>query len=93
MRSASTCCIFPTPMLGLGFTPRIDVEVALARAYNRWLCDEVLAHEPRICSSLYLPMNDPEAAYKVVEEFAGRKGVVGFTGARRATSRFTTTPI
>jgi uncharacterized protein len=71
--------IFPTPMLGLGFTPRIDVEVALARAYNRWLCDEVLAHEPRICSSLYLPMNDPEAAYKVVEEFAGRKGVVGFT--------------
>jgi uncharacterized protein len=71
--------IFPTPMLGLGFTPRVDVEVALARAYNRWLCDEVLAHEPRICSSLYLPMNDPEAAYKVVEEFAGRKGVVGFT--------------
>ena len=71
--------IFPTPMLGLGFTPRIDVEVALARAYNRWLCDEVLAQEPRICSSLYLPMNDPEAAYKVVQEFGGRKGVVGFT--------------
>jgi uncharacterized protein len=71
--------IFPTPMLGLGFTPRVDVEVALARAYNRWLCDEVLAHEPRICSSLYLPMNDPEAAYKVVQDFAGRKGVIGFT--------------
>ena len=71
--------IFPTPMLGLGFTPRVDVEVALARAYNRWLCDEILAHEPRICSSLYLPMNDPEAAYKVVQDFAGRKGVVGFT--------------
>ncbi len=71
--------IFPTPMLGLGFTPRVEVEVALARAYNRWLCDEILAHEPRIRSSLYLPMNDPEAAYKVVEEFAGRKGVVGFT--------------
>jgi uncharacterized protein len=71
--------IFPTPMLGLGFTPRVEVEVALARAYNRWLCDEVLAHEPRICSSLYLPMNDPEAAYKVVQDFAGRKGVIGFT--------------
>jgi uncharacterized protein len=71
--------LFPTPMLGLGFTPRVDVEVALARAYNRWLCDEVLAQEPRIRSSLYLPMNDPDAAYKVVEDFAGRKGVVGFT--------------
>src|ERR1700681_1538661 len=52
-------CIFPTPMLGLGFTPRVEVEVALARAYNRWLCEVVLAHEPRIRSSLYLPMNDP----------------------------------
>ncbi|HLI22738.1 MAG TPA: amidohydrolase family protein [Stellaceae bacterium] len=71
--------IFPTPMLGLGFTPRVDVEVALARAYNRWLCDEILAHEPRIRSSLYLPMNDPEAAYKVVQDFGDRKGVVGFT--------------
>jgi predicted TIM-barrel fold metal-dependent hydrolase len=72
-------CLFPTPMLALGFTPRVEVEVALARAYNRWLCDTVLAHEPRIKSSLYLPMNDPEAAYKVVEEFGGRPGVVGFT--------------
>ncbi|HEY3918926.1 MAG TPA: amidohydrolase family protein [Stellaceae bacterium] len=71
--------LFPTPMLGLGFTPRVDVEVALSRAYNRWLCDEVLAAEPRIRSSLYLPMNDPEAAYKVVQDFGDRKGVVGFT--------------
>jgi predicted TIM-barrel fold metal-dependent hydrolase len=71
--------LFPTPMLGLGFTPRVDVEVALARAYNRWLCDEILAQEPRIRSSLYLPMNDPEAAYQVVKEFGDRKGVVGFT--------------
>jgi uncharacterized protein len=39
----------------------------------------VLAEEPRIKSSLYLPMNDPEAAYKIVQDFAGHKGVVGFT--------------
>jgi predicted TIM-barrel fold metal-dependent hydrolase len=71
--------LFPTPMLGLGFTPRVEVEVALARAYNRWLCEVVLAEEPRIKSSLYLPMNDPEAAYKIVQDFGGRKGVVGFT--------------
>ena len=72
-------CLFPTPMLGLGFTPRIEVEVALARAYNRWLCEVVLAGEPRIKSSLYLPFNDPEAAYKVVQEFGGKPGVIGFT--------------
>ena len=72
-------CLFPTPMLGLPFTPRPEVEVAMARAYNHWLCDTVLAAEPRIRSSLYLPMNDPAAAAKVVEDFAGRRGVVGFS--------------
>jgi predicted TIM-barrel fold metal-dependent hydrolase len=72
-------CLFPTPMLGLGLTPRPEVEVALARAYNRWLCEVVLAHEPRIKSSLYLPLNDAEATYKMVKDFAGKKGVIGFT--------------
>ena len=72
-------CLFPTPMLGLGLTPRPEVEVAMARAYNRWLCERVLAEEPRIKSSLYLPINDPEATYKMVKDFGGKKGVIGFT--------------
>jgi uncharacterized protein len=72
-------CLFPTPMLTLGLTPRAEVENALARAYNRWLVENVLAHEPRICSTLYLPLNDPEGTYKMVKDFAGKKGVIGFT--------------
>src|ERR1700761_7778448 len=72
-------CMFPTPMLFLGTTPRKDVEVALARAYNRWLCERVLAHEPRIKSTLYLPFNDADACYKMVEDFGDKKGVIGFT--------------
>jgi predicted TIM-barrel fold metal-dependent hydrolase len=72
-------CLFPTPMLTLGLTPRPDVENALARAYNRWLCETVLREESRICSTLYLPLNDPEATYKMVKDFAGKKGVIGFT--------------
>ena len=72
-------CLFPTPMLTLGLTPRPEVEVALSRAYNSWLCDKVLSSEPRIRSTLYLPLNDPEASYKMVKDFVGRKGVVGFT--------------
>jgi uncharacterized protein len=71
-------CLFPTPMLFLGTHPQTDVEVALADAYNSWLCDNVLDKEPRIISMLYLPFNDPEAAYKTVKKFAGRKGVSGF---------------
>ena len=76
--------MFPTPMLQLGLHPQVEVEVALARAYNRWLTERVLAHEPRIRSMLYLPFNDADAAFKMVQEFGQTKGVVGFmvTSAR-----------
>jgi predicted TIM-barrel fold metal-dependent hydrolase len=71
-------CVFPTPMLSLGLNPVIEVEVQYARAYNRWLTEKILSQEPRMVSMLYLPMNDPVAALKMVEEFSGRKGVIGF---------------
>ena len=35
-------CLFPTPMLSFGLHPQVEVEVALSRAYNRWLCERVL---------------------------------------------------
>ena len=31
---------FPTPMLLLGMHPQAEVEVALGRAFNRWLIEE-----------------------------------------------------
>src|SRR5512144_2655454 len=71
-------CLFPTPMLFLGLHPQVEVEVAMCRAYNRWLCERILAAEPRIISMLYLPFNDPDAAYKTVKDFGDKKGVVGF---------------
>ncbi len=76
--------LFPTPMLTLGLHPQIEVEVAMARAYNRWLCERVLAQEPRLRSMLYLPFNDAEASYRIVKEFGGKPGVSGFmvTAAR-----------
>ena len=66
-------CLFPTPMLFLGLHPQVEVETAMCRAYNRWLCERVLAHEPRIVSMLYLPFNDPEAAYKTSRISATRR--------------------
>jgi predicted TIM-barrel fold metal-dependent hydrolase len=71
-------CLFPTPMLFLSAHPIPEVEAAMAQAYNRWLCERILAHEPRIVSMLYLPFNDPDAAYRTVKEFGDKKGVVGF---------------
>src|SRR5215472_17032785 len=71
-------CVFPTPMLGLGLNPIVEIEVQYARAYNRWLTEDILAQDPRIVSMLYLPMNDPAAALNMVEEFSARKAVAGF---------------
>jgi predicted TIM-barrel fold metal-dependent hydrolase len=76
--------LFPTPMLMLGLHPQVEVEVALARAYNTWLMERILPQEPRIRSMLYLPFNCPSATYDMVREFADAPGVVGFmiTAAR-----------
>ena len=71
-------CMFPTPMLNIVTCPRIEVEVALARAYNRWLCDNIIANEHRLKSMLYLPFNDPVACVDIVDKFADREGVIGF---------------
>lgn len=70
--------IFPTPMLQLGLHPDPAVETQLAFAYNRWFVENILAEEPRIKALLYLPFGDPEASLRVVREFAGRPGVIGF---------------
>lgn len=71
-------CLFPTPMLSLAMHPQPDVEVALAWAYNRWLCERILQEDLRICSMIYLPVNEPDEAVRMIEAFAEKKGVVGF---------------
>jgi uncharacterized protein len=76
--SVDYACLFPTPMLSLGVHPQVEVESGLARAYNRWMTEVVLPANGRLCSMLYLPFNDPDATYRTVQEFAGRKGVAGF---------------
>ena len=70
--------LFPTPMLVLGTTPQSELEVALARGYNRWLVRNVLPSSDAIRSMLYLPLSDPDASVSFIEEFADEPGVVGF---------------
>jgi uncharacterized protein len=71
--------VFPTPMLLLGMHPQAEVEVALGRAFNRWVVEALLPQEKRIKGMMYLPFNDPEACVEVVEEHAARPEVIGFT--------------
>jgi predicted TIM-barrel fold metal-dependent hydrolase len=70
--------LFPTPMLNLGLHPQSEVEVAVARAYARWVTERVLAADPAIQTMLYLPFSDPDACVQMVEQYAGYPGVVGF---------------
>src|SRR4051812_21749506 len=69
---------FPNALLFLGMHPVRDIEIELATAYNRWIVESVLPHEPRMQALLYLPFNSPEAAEKTVQRFLGKPGVCGF---------------
>jgi len=72
------CVLFPTPMLNLGLHPEVPVEVAIARAYARWITEYITPQEKRIKAMLYLPFNDPDESVRLVEEFAEKPGVAGF---------------
>ena len=71
-------CLFPTPMLSLGLHPQPEIEAALAKAYNRWLLENITAKEERIKTMMYVPFSDPDAAYETVKEFGGHPDVIGF---------------
>ena len=71
--------VFPTPMLTLGMHPVPEIEAEVGRGFNRWLTETVLPDDKRLAGLMYLPFNDPAACCKVVEEFAGKPGVIGFT--------------
>jgi uncharacterized protein len=70
--------LFPTPMLTLGTHPQPEVEIELARAYNRWLVDRVLVASPRIRTLAYLPLGDVDASLAFIDEFGEAPGVLGF---------------
>jgi hypothetical protein len=71
--------LFPTPMLTLGMTPQDEVEVALGGAFNKWMVENILPQDDRIKGLLYLPFNTPEACERMVEQYAPRPEIIGFT--------------
>ena len=62
--------IFPTAMLFLGMNPMEDIEIHLARAYNRWLSERVLSEDKRMLGLLYLPFNSPEECEHVLKNLS-----------------------
>ncbi|MGG1659899.1 amidohydrolase family protein [Brevibacillus sp. NRS-1366] len=70
--------VFPTDLLTLGVHPDSEIEVAIAFGFARWMTEEVLPQNDAIKTMLYLPFSNPEACVKIVKEFGGKRGVVGF---------------
>jgi uncharacterized protein len=70
--------IFPQPLLEIGLHPQSHVEVALTKAYARWLVENTLKEESRLKSLIPLPFVDPRACIEMVEEHADNPGVLGF---------------
>jgi predicted TIM-barrel fold metal-dependent hydrolase len=75
--NADYITVFPTQLLDMGWNPHTDLEPHIARAWAKWMTEQVLAEEPRIITLLYLPFGHPEACVALIEEFGGRPGVVG----------------
>lgn len=79
--------VFPGSMLNLAVTPLVEVEVELARAYARWIVEDVAPFTDRLLGFLYLPFNDVTASLKIVQQYGSHPGVAGFvvlTTSRRA---------
>ncbi|WP_102348704.1 amidohydrolase family protein [Bacillus sp. Marseille-P3661] len=70
--------LFPTPILALGMNPKVEVEAALAHAYDHWLVENILAVDKSVKALLYLPFNDPDMSLRIIEELGDKQGVVGF---------------
>jgi predicted TIM-barrel fold metal-dependent hydrolase len=70
--------VFPRPMLETGLHPSPELATELIFAYNRWFCERILQHGPRVRVLIALPFHDPAACMRTVEEFADNPGVIGF---------------
>jgi uncharacterized protein len=69
--------LFPTGMLSSGLeSPK--VEATLCRAYSKWLIDKIGKDSDRVKVLVQLPFGSPDEAYRMVQEFGDKKGVVGF---------------
>ena len=70
--------VLPTPMLVLGMHPQAEIEAAIGQAFNAWMVEDMIPHEPRMKNFIYLPFNDPDACLKEVEKYAANPGVIGY---------------
>jgi predicted TIM-barrel fold metal-dependent hydrolase len=65
-----------TPLTGVGGHLNLELDAALASAWNDWLIADWLDQDPRFVSSLFVPFEDAEASVAEIERRAGDKRFV-----------------
>ncbi len=69
--------IYPTRFMHIGQVGMVDFAVDLSRAYNDYLYDRFLRHEPRLKGIAVLPLQDPVAAVSELRRAVTHHGMVG----------------
>jgi predicted TIM-barrel fold metal-dependent hydrolase len=62
--------------LGINTHPNPHFALAFAQAYNDWLVDTWLPHDPRLRASMYVTPHDPAASVAEIERIGGHRGIV-----------------
>jgi predicted TIM-barrel fold metal-dependent hydrolase len=65
-----------TPLTGVGGHLNLELDAALASAWNDWLIADWLDKDPRFVSSLFIPFEDAEASVAEIERRASEKRFV-----------------
>jgi predicted TIM-barrel fold metal-dependent hydrolase len=68
--------LFPDHLLLLAMVRDPAFAVALARAYNDWLADRWLRHEPTLRGAVVVPPHDPVAGAAEIRKHVGNPGYV-----------------
>lgn len=69
--------MYPTIALAYGRLTDPDLAIAACRAYNDWIAEVYLAHDPRLKAMALIPMQEPQAAAAELERAVGELGLVG----------------
>lgn len=79
MMGVNRVVLFPQHLLGFGRGAFPELEIHIARAYARWLVEDVVGGDSPVLASLYLPFSDADACVELIEEYGDRPGVVAAT--------------
>ncbi|MGH7828154.1 MAG: amidohydrolase family protein [Candidatus Binatia bacterium] len=69
--------VYPTRFMHIGQVGMVEFAVELSRAYNDYLYDRFLRHEPRLKGIAVLPLQDPAAAAAELRRAVSEYGMVG----------------